>query len=1275
MVEASPDMQKYFEELENACMREIKIANSARAKGYDYTTNCEIVLAKNMAERVIGIIAVVAPQIQNTGAVDRIIELEKIYGVLDWRVAFTIAEEVARQKFCAFKDEKESMEIGIKTGFAYVTNGVVSSPIEGFTHLDILDRMDHQGKYFCVNFSGPIRNAGGTAAAVCVLIADYVRVKFGFAKYDATDLEIKRTFTEVEDYHTRFSPRQYFPSREEIDFLMRNIPVQIGAESSEKYEVSNYKDLPRVPVNLIRSGFCLLYSDCLPLKAPKLWKQLKVWGKNFDMIDWMFLEEYLNIQKAAKAHKKKSDTGSSGAKILPDYTYIKDLVAGRPVLGYPLRVGGFRLRYGRGRVSGYSAQSIHPATMQVLNDYVATATQLKVERPGKAAAMTVCDSLDGPIVKLYNGSVLFLENEQMAKQYKKDVKEILFLGDVLVAYGDFFNRNQLLAPPGYCEEFWILEVEKAAVEKYPLYSSETESTFESKPESKSVSSESSPVILPLRKFDDYRDIDLIKLSEGLKISVENLEILFKNPIKTKISFIAAMMFSRHLDVPLHPRFTYYWKTINLYDLRNLAYWLAQSNIVRYESNLVSIQSNATGTQSEPSANFSMNSSSSIDSFPSINPLRGAIEKIILPKNDAKRVLEILGIPHLFVNNEFVVIEQDIAQALLETLNIHQESLNEDTSAIIRQVNDMIEQNLSRKDKGEFVDEDALSMINSKISSITLRDKAGIFIGARMGRPEKAKMRKLAGQPHTLFPVGEEGGKLRSFQAAMDAGKVTSTFPIFYCDKCKKKTVFAICETCDSKTTKLTYCLDCKNTECANSSHRKASCGIYELDIKSVFSDLLKKLDTKIYPDMIKGIRGTANKEHLPEHLMKGILRAKHHIAVNKDGTTRYDASEIPVTHFKPKEVGVSMAKLITLGYTKDIHGDLLVQEDQILEIKPQDILLPCCPDSPDEPADEILFRTTKFIDELLEKFYGLKPYYNLKVKEDLVGHFVIGLAPHTSAGTLGRIVGFTKTQGFYSHPMYHAAMRRDADGDESCIFLLLDGLLNFSKQYLSDKRGATMDAPLVLTYILNPAEVDDMVFDLDIGWKYPLEFYKAALEYKPAPTIKIRQMGKFIGTPFQYEAMGFTHDTDDINAGILCSDYKKLPSMEEKLFGQMDLAMRIRAVDSGDVARLVIEKHFIRDIKGNLRKFSTQQFRCANCNEKYRRPPLAGKCLKCKGGKIIFTISEGSIVKYLEPTISLGKKYHIPTYLTQTIELTKKRVEAYFGKDEEIQSGLGAWFG
>ena len=116
-----------------------------------------------------------------------------------------------------------------------------------------------------------------------------------------------------------------------------------------------------------------------------------------------------------------------------------------------------------------------------------------------------------------------------------------------------------------------------------------------------------------------------------------------------------------------------------------------------------------------------------------------------------------------------------------------------------------------------------------------------------------------------------------------------------------------------------------------------------------------------------------------------------------------------------------------------------------------------------------------------------------------------------------------------------------------------------------------------------------------------------------------------------------------------------------------------KAVNEKDVATLVIEKHFLKDIKGNLRKFSQQQFRCVSCSEKFRRPPLKGICTKCNG-KIIFTISEGSVIKYLEPSISLSEKYDIDPYLKQTLQILKMRVEAVFGKDKEKQEGLGKWF-
>ena len=141
----------------------------------------------------------------------------------------------------------------------------------------------------------------------------------------------------------------------------------------------------------------------------------------------------------------------------------------------------------------------------------------------------------------------------------------------------------------------------------------------------------------------------------------------------------------------------------------------------------------------------------------------------------------------------------------------------------------------------------------------------------------------------------------------------------------------------------------------------------------------------------------------------------------------------------------------------------------------------------------------------------------------------------------------------------------------------------------------------------------------------------------------------------------------------LNSSYKSLPTMREKVNSQMMLCGKIRAVDIKDVSRLIIERHFIRDIRGNLRKFSMQGFRCVACNEKFRRPPLQGKCTKC-GGKLLFTISEGSILKYMQPALDLARNYNASPYLLESLELTEMYIQSIFGKDLEKQEALGKWF-
>ncbi|MBI3033974.1 DNA polymerase II large subunit [Candidatus Woesearchaeota archaeon] len=1156
-------MESYFNSMQKELDRAYASASRARKKGYDPEEGVDIPLARNMAERVEGLISAVAPDILGKGIPQRIQQLEKKYGALAWQVALIIAEEVAREKFCKFKNLKEAMEVGIRTGFAYHTVGVVAAPLEGFVELRIKKRRDGK-EYIAASFAGPIRGAGGTAAGVCLIITDYIRKKMGFDKYDPDESEIHRFITELSDYHERVTNLQYKPTDQEVRYLVQNLPIEIDGDPSEKIEVSNYKDLSRVATNKIRSGVCLVLS-MLALKAPKLWKEMKAWGKSFDL-DWSFLSTYISMKK----EKSKKVKGLS-----PDFTFISDLVAGRPVLTYPLRSGGFRLRYGKTRMSGYSAAGIHPATMAVLDKYIATGTQLKMERPGKAAAITPADSIDGPIVKLENGNVIRLETEADAKRHLAEIQEILFLGDILISYGDFFDRAQSLVPAGYCEEWHVQEIEKATVNL-------------------------------------FGNLDMDKLSEHADIPAEEVASIIKNPFLAKPTIELSIKLSLKLGIPLHPYYTFYWSTLSSQELLEMAEWLSSGSIKREEQT-----------------------------------------KIILPISKCKRYLELIGAPHSVVSNQNIVISGADADSIIATLDLENFSITKFVELCETQSS-------------------SVDIINSA-SQIKIRDKAGTFIGARMGRPEKAKMRAMTGSPHALFPVGNEGGRLRSLQSSMESGNIYADFSSFYCENCSRDTIYPVCVACDKKTKKVFFCNTCGRTEKMECSHGETrQYSKTKINVSEYLESALRKLKTKTYPDLIKGVKGTSNKNHTTENLSKGILRAIHELCVNKDGTTRYDMTELPITHFRPSEVRTPVMTLIELGYDKDVSGQPLTSSHQLLELKPQDLILPA--GFGDESADSVLYRASKFVDDELTLLYESKPYYNLKSKEGLVGQLVIGLAPHISAGIVGRIIGFSATQTFLAHPLFHAAMRRDTDGDEACVILLMDALLNFSRQFLPDTRGAkTMDSPLVLTAKLVPAEVDDMVHRFDVAWRYPLEFYEATLLQKMPGEIYIELLGSRLGTPLQYEKIGFTHDVHDINSGNTYSAYKTLPSMEEKLKGQMVLAEKIRAVDAQDVAKMVIEKHLIRDIKGNLRKFSTQQFRCVKCNKKYRRPPLIGQC-ECNG-KLIFTVSEGAIIKYLGPAISLADKYDVSPYLKQTLELTRKRVEEVFGRDKEKQEGLGKWFG
>jgi len=1130
--ECSEKYREYFSMLESELQKLFGLADEAKAKGFDpkKTVYEEIRVSKDFAERVE---CMVGPK----GVAKRIRELSHMQRA---HLAFKIAEEILYGGFGKMESEKAA-EQAIRTGTAILTEGVTAAPIQGIVKVKIKQRQTERGtsKYLSIYFAGPARSAGGTELALVVVLGDYVRRLLGLDVYRVSDEEVLRFIEELRLYEREVSRFQFHVDDDTIAYILRHLPVEVTGIKTDPAEVSSFRDIPTIETNAVRGGALRVINDGIAGRAGKVWKVIE--ELNLQGWDWL-----KNIVVA------KNEEGESN--------YLQDIIAGRPVFSFPSnsKFGGrFRLRYGRARNTGLAGVGVHPATMVMLNGFIAVGTQLRLELPGKGGVAGSVDTVEPPIVRLKDGSVVRVESVEDALKLKDQVEKILFLGDLLVSFSEFYENEKPLVPSGYVEEWWVWDLKKALKEKFNG---------------------------SLEKFSEAIGVKL----ESLKNIVENFLVVKPNPVE-------ALKISLNLKVPLHPKYTYFWRNLTLKEFFRLREAV-------------------------------LNGKRDVD-------FEGFTKKIVLGFNpEIKSILERLLVPHKIFEDKIVVDEEAPVLAVCLGLN----------------------KNLKESD---FQDGNILRVVG-EAAGFEVKDKYPFFVGARMGRPEKAKERKMKPPVHVLFPVGLAGGSQRNLvEASQKVVEVDVVKRV--CPKCGTQTFNPICQKCGVKTVIQGFCPNCGKTlnededVCPNCKTEGKFYVKQFIDLREYLEEACKRLGLS-FPTLVKGVKGLTNKRKIPEPLEKGLLRAKYGLTVFKDGTIRYDLTNAPLTHFKPSEIGVPIQKLLELGYREDYKGEPLKNPEQICELKVQDIIIP-------EKCGDFLVKVACFIDELLERFYGLKPYYNVKTRDDLVGHLVVGLSPHTSNGVLGRIIGFSKLNVCYAHPLWISAKRRDCDGDEDAIMLVLDVLLNFSREYIPAQIGGIMDTPLLLTLTVNPFEVDDQVWSLDLCTIYPQEFYEKTWEGIPSKhASNLIDMVMFrLGKPSQYEGYGFMHNVSNINIGIRENTYKKLETMMDKLQSQMFLMDRIEGVDSRDVAKRVLNVHFMRDIVGNLKGFATQAFRCKKCNQKFRRIPLKGKCLKC-GGELTLTVYRGTVEKYLEAVRWLAKTYKIEDYYRQRIELVSDEINMVF---------------
>ena len=165
------------------------------------------------------------------------------------------------------------------------------------------------------------------------------------------------------------------------------------------------------------------------------------------------------------------------------------------------------------------------------------------------------------------------------------------------------------------------------------------------------------------------------------------------------------------------------------------------------------------------------------------------------------------------------------------------------------------------------------------------------------------------------------------------------------------------------------------------------------------------------------------------------------------------------------------------------------------------------------------------------------------------------------------------------------------------------------------------------------------------------------------PKCKVELVENRLNGHGAFSDLRFTHGVSTIDAIRLSpkqQHYTKLKTMDEKIEAQFKLMDMLSSIDKRDTAKRLIMSHFIPDLIGNMHSFSKQRFRCVSCNAKYRSVPLVGKCTR-DGGKLLLTISKGSIEKYLDTATTLANRYDLDNYTKQRIALIKDEIDAVFG--------------
>ena len=286
----SPEYEEYFKSLEDGLNELYEVARRAKRKGLDPSLEPEPQITHDIAERIEKLIG-------PPGIGDRMRELE---GMDRRAVAFKVAGEIVEGRFGEL-ETVETADQAIRTALAIVTEGVTVAPIQGIPEIKIKKNLDNTS-YLAVYFAGPIRPAGGTAQALTLVVADYVRRKLGLDRFRPSDEAVGRFIEEVDLYQQKVRRFQYHVTDADLDHALRSLTVEATGVSTDQFEVSNYRDIPGIETNRLRGGALIVVVDGIVGRAQKL----------LGICETLELEGWLAIQHREQDRRERREKGADG---------------------------------------------------------------------------------------------------------------------------------------------------------------------------------------------------------------------------------------------------------------------------------------------------------------------------------------------------------------------------------------------------------------------------------------------------------------------------------------------------------------------------------------------------------------------------------------------------------------------------------------------------------------------------------------------------------------------------------------------------------------------------------------------------------------------------------------------------------------------------------------------------------------------------------------------------------------------------------------------------